>query len=62
MLPVPRIHRSKGCTVGNLGIRLDSSVVDAEAGRISGRVIFMNSDNIRVKRVTVSLHGTQQVQ
>jgi hypothetical protein len=62
MLPVPRFHWPKGSAASNLGIRLDSSIVDAEAGRVSGRVIFMNNDNIRVKRVTVSLHGIQQVE
>jgi len=62
MLPVPRLHRSKGSAASNLGIRLDSSVVDAEAGRVSGRVVFMNNANIRVKRVTISLYGTQQVE
>jgi hypothetical protein len=62
MLPVPRLHRSKGSAPGNLEIRLDSTVVDADAGRVSGRVVFMNKDNIRVKRLFVMIHGTQQVQ
>lgn len=62
MLFVPRLRRSKGSAVSNLGIRLDSPVVEVEAGRVSGRVIFMNNCNISVKRVIVSLHGNQQVQ
>lgn len=62
MLPVPRLRRFKEPAASSLGIRLDSSVVDVEASRVSGRVVFMNHDSVRARRVTVSLHGTQQVE
>ncbi|KAF3031547.1 hypothetical protein E8E12_001422 [Didymella heteroderae] len=61
MLPIPCVQRSKGSTASNLGIRLDSPVVNVEAGQVSGRVIFMNNTNVRVKRITMTLHGAQQV-
>ncbi|KAJ4990065.1 carbon catabolite repression protein [Stagonosporopsis vannaccii] len=64
---LPSLIQRRCSTFRNLEIRLDTPVVSLnghsqqDSTRVRGRIVFMNSSNLRVKSVTASISGTQQV-